>query len=193
MSSCPPVVLLTHTQEEIKDVKTCESEQWHPECHCYSTLASVWVYCCTWSLVCSLGNHTDNQHYPCTYWPGVFEGNDNVSIRPIPSSDIMSSAAGCLRVSAQDPCAAWPEGTWPSGEDPGLVLLEAGLEESVTLVPGRAVLPPNGLEVTAVSSLQEPVWVLEVTDLKFEHPNRTHSLSPEREEVNYMNVFSIIK
>lgn len=107
-----------------------------------------------------------------------------MSIRSIFSSNIMSSVVERLGVSAQDLCASCPEGTWSSGDDPGLVLLKAGLEESVTLVPGRAALPPTGLEVTAVSSLQDSVWVLEVTDLKFEHPCRTHSLSPEREEVS---------
>lgn len=155
------------------------------DCHCYSTLASVWVYCCTWSLVCSLGNHTNNQHCPSTYWPGVFEGNDNVSISPILSSStssIVSSVAKRLGVSTQDPCAARPEGAGSSWDDPGLILLEAGLKESVTLVPGWASLPPTGLEVAAVSSLQKSVWVLEVTDLELKHPNSTYKLSPERRE-----------
>lgn len=155
------------------------------DCHCYSTLASVWMYCCTWSLACSLGNHTDNQHCPCTYWPGVFEGNDNVTISPIFSScsssspSIVSSMAQRLGVSTQDPCASWPKGAGSSWEDPGLVLLETSLEESVTLVPGWAALPPVGLEVTAVSGLQESVRVLEMTDLELEQPYSTHDLSPE--------------
>lgn len=56
------------------------------------------------------------------------------------------------------------------------------MKESVTLVPGRAELPSTGLEVAAVSSLQESMWVLEVKDLKLKDPCRTHSLSPERGE-----------
>ena len=157
------------------------------ERHCYSTQASLWVYCCTSSLACSLGNHTDNQHCPCTYRPSVFEGNDNVSISPIfssssSSSSVVSSVAERLGVSTQDPCAAWPEGAGSGWGDPGLVLLEAGQEESVTLVPGRAALSPAALEVAAVFGLQETVWVLEVADLKFEHPRSQNSLSPDREE-----------
>ena len=146
------------------------------------------MYCCTWSFACCLGNQTDNQHCPCTYWPGVFEGNDNVTISPIlsssssSSSSIVSSVVERLGVSTQDPCASRPESAGSSWDDPGLVLLEACLEESVTLVPGWAALPPAGLEVAAVSALQKSVRVLEVTDLELEHPNSPHSLSAERGE-----------
>lgn len=153
------------------------------DCHCYSTLASVWMYCCIWSLACFLGNHTDNQHCPCTYWPGVFEGNDNVTISAIFSSSpsVVASVAQRLGVSPQDPCASWPKGAGSSWDDPGLVLLETRLEESVTLVPGWAALPSVGLEVTAVSSLQKSMWVQETTDLELEHPYSTYSLSAEGE------------
>lgn len=107
-----------------------------------------------------------------------------MSISPIlssscSSSSIVSSVTERLGVSTQDPSAAWPKGAGSSRDDPGLVLLQAGLEESVTWVPGRAALPAAGLEVAAVSGLQKSVQVLEVTDLKLEHPNSTHSLSPK--------------
>ncbi len=159
------------------------------DCHCYSTLVSVWVDCCTSSLACSLGNHTNNHHCPSTYWPGVFEGNDNVSISAIlssssssASSSIVSSVAERLGVSAQDPRAARPKGAGSSWDYSGLVLLKAGMKESVTLVPGWAALPPAGLEIAAVSSLQKSVRVLEVTDLELEHSNSARSLSPEKRE-----------
>lgn len=202
--SCPPLVIqffsaLQYFHLYTEGQKRCKSTL-NSDCHCYSTRASVWVYCCTWSLACSLGNHTDNQHLPCTYWPGVFEGNDNVSISPIlsssrSSSSIVSSVTERLGVSTQDPSAARPERAGSSWDDPGLVLLQAGLEESVTWVPGRAALPPAGLEIAAVSGLQKSVRVLEVTDLKLEHPNSTNSLSPERGEgregESYINILSV--
>lgn len=56
------------------------------------------------------------------------------------------------------------------------------MEESVTLVPGRAALPSASLEVTAVSCLQKSMWVLEMADLELKHPDSTHSLGPERGE-----------
>lgn len=61
------------------------------------------------------------------------------------------------------------------------------MEESVTLVPGRAALHSAGLEVAAVSVLQDSMWVLEVTDLKLEHPDCSHSLRlyRERHEKNH--------
>lgn len=102
-------------------------------------------------------------------------------ISPILSSSSPSSiVAERLGVSAQDPCAARPEGAGPSRGNPGLVLLETGLEESVTRVPGRAALPPAGLEVAAVSVQQKSLWVLEVADLELKHPYSTRSLSTER-------------
>lgn len=107
-----------------------------------------------------------------------------MSISPILScscsSSIVSSVPERLGVPPQDLSAARPEGAGPRWDDPGLVLLQAGLEESVTLVPGRAALSPAGLEVAAVSGLQKSERVLEVMDLKLEHPDCTHSLSPER-------------
>lgn len=108
-----------------------------------------------------------------------------MSISPILSScssSIVSSVAERLGISPQDPRAARPEGAGSRGGDPGLVLLEAGMENSVTLVPGRAALAPAGLEVAAVSRLQQSEGVLVVIDLKLEHPDCTHSLSPERGE-----------
>lgn len=56
------------------------------------------------------------------------------------------------------------------------------MEKGVTLVPGRAALSPGGQQIAAVSSLQESVWVVEVTDLKLEHPSSTRGLSTEREQ-----------
>jgi len=107
-----------------------------------------------------------------------------VSISPVVSSSspIVSSVVERLGVSAQDPRAAQPEGAGSSGDDPGLVLLEAGLEESVTLVPGRAAMAAAGPEVAAISAVQKSEGVLEVMDLKLEHTDCTHSLSPERGE-----------
>lgn len=144
---------------------------------------SLSVLLSTWSIACSLGNHTANQHCPCTYRPGVLEGNDNVSVAPILStSPLVSSVAKRLGVSTQDPCAACTKGAGSSWGNPGLVLLEASLEESVTLVHGRAALSSTGLEIAAFLRLQVSVWVLKVADLKLEHPDCTHTLSPERAE-----------
>lgn len=50
------------------------------------------------------------------------------------------------------------------------------MKEGVALVSGRTVLPPTGLEVTAVSGLQQSVRVLEVPDLELEHADSTNSL-----------------
>lgn len=97
-----------------------------------------------------------------------------------PSSSVVPSVTERLGVSTQDPRAAQPEGAGPRWDDPGLVLLEAGLEESVTLIPSRAALPAAGLEVAAVSILQKSEGVLEIMDLKLEHADCTHSLSPGR-------------
>lgn len=123
--------------------------------------------------------------HPCTYWPSVFEGNDNVSIRsilaPFSSSRDVSSVAEQLGVPAQDPRAARAEGAGSGGVDPGLVFFEAGLEVGVTLVPGGATLgATTGLQVAAVTRQQNSVRVLEVTDLELEHPDRAHSLARER-------------
>lgn len=108
-----------------------------------------------------------------------------MSISPILSSSsassIMSSVAERLGVSSQDPRVARSKGAGSGCHDAGLVLLEAGVEESVTLVPGRAVLAAAGLQVAAVAGLQETVWVLEVTDLKLEHPDSAHNLRLYRE------------
>lgn len=150
----------------------------------FSSSLSLSVLFPTWSLACSLGNHTANHHCPCTYRPGVLERNDNVSITPVLSSSppVVSSVVEQLGVSTQDTRTAGTKGAGSSWGDPGLVLLEAGLEESVTLVPGRAVLCSAGLEITAFSCLQTSMWVLKVSDLKLKHPNRTDSLNPERAE-----------
>lgn len=93
----------------------------------------------------------------------------------------MSPVAERLGVPTQDPCAPRPEGAGSGRVDPGLVLFEASLEESVTLIPGRATLAPASLEVAAVSGLQNSVRVLEMTDLELEHPDSAHNLTPERE------------
>lgn len=79
-------------------------------------------------------------------------------------------------VPTQDPRAPRPKGAGSLWIDPGLVLLETGVEEGVTLVSGRTALPPTGLEVAAVSGLQESMWVLEVPDLELEHADSTCSL-----------------
>lgn len=79
-------------------------------------------------------------------------------------------------VPTQDPRAPRPEGAGSLRNDPDLVLLETGVEEGVTLVSGRTALPPTGLEVAAVSGLQESVRVLEVSDLELEHADSTYSL-----------------
>lgn len=84
-----------------------------------------------------------------------------------------------LGVAPQDGGAARPEGAGSGGDDPGLVLLEAGPEEGVTLVRERAALPPGGLEVTALATMQHTMGVLEVTDLQLKHPHCTHSLERE--------------
>lgn len=98
------------------------------------------------------------------------------------SPSVVSSVAERLGVSSQDSRVARPKGARSGGDDAGLVLLEAGLEESVTLVPSRAALTAAGLEVAAVPGLQESVRVLEVTDLKLEHPDCTHNLRLYREQ-----------
>lgn len=56
------------------------------------------------------------------------------------------------------------------------------MKEGVTLVSGRTVLPPAGLEVAAVSGLQQPVRVLEVPDLELEHADSTNSLRTRGQE-----------
>lgn len=142
--------------------------------HCYSEIC---IDCCTGGFACSLGNYRDNQH--STYWPGVFEGNDNVSISLFLSSSspsIVSSVAERQGVPTQDSRAARSEGADSCWNDPGLVLLQTGVKEGVTLVSGRAALPPTGLEVAAVSGLQQSVRVLEVPDLELEHADSTYSL-----------------
>lgn len=104
-------------------------------------------------------------------------------------SSILSSSTSCnvssvaerLGVPAQDPCAARAEGAGSGGVDPGLVLFEASLEESVTLVPGRAALAAAGLQVAAVARQQKSVRVLEVADLELEHPHGAHGLARETE------------
>lgn len=50
------------------------------------------------------------------------------------------------------------------------------MKVGVTLVSGRTVLPAIGLEVAAVSGLQQSVRVLEVSDLELEHADSTNSL-----------------
>ena len=96
-----------------------------------------------------------------------------------PSSVVTSMTEG-LGVAPQDGGAARPEGAGSGGDDAGLVLLEASLEEGVTLVPERAALPLGGLEVTALPTLQHTMGVLEVTDLELKHPHCTHNLERDR-------------
>lgn len=111
--------------------------------------------------------------------------NGDVSVSPVlSSSGFVSSVPERQGVSAQDARGAGSEGAGPRGGHPGLVLLEAGVEEGVTLIPGRAALAAAaaaaGLQVAAVSGLQEAVRVVEVTDLELEHPGGAHSLDRER-------------
>lgn len=110
--------------------------------------------------------------------------NGDVSVSPVlSSSGFVSSVPERQGVSAQDARGAGSEGAGPRRGHPGLVLLEAGVEEGVALIPGRAALAAAaaaGLQVAAVSGLQEAVRVVEVTDLELEHPGGAHSLDRER-------------
>lgn len=95
------------------------------------------------------------------------------------SSSIVSMVLERQGVPSQDPRAPRPKGAGSLRNDAGLVLLQTGVEEGVALVSGRAALPPTGLEVAAVSGLQEAVRVLEVPDLELEHTDSTYSLEEE--------------
>ena len=100
----------------------------------------------------------------------------------IPSSSVVSSVADQLRVAAQDPCAARPEGAGSSGGHASLILLQTGVEEGVALVPERAALPPAGWEVAALPVQQQALGVLKVTDLQLKHAHRPHSLGGNKGE-----------
>lgn len=93
----------------------------------------------------------------------------------------MHMVAKRVGVAPEDCRATRPKGACPSGGHAGLVLLQTGPEEGVTLVADGAVLPSVGREVAALSVLQMAQRVLELLDLHLEHAYRTHQLEETRE------------
>lgn len=115
----------------------------------------------------------------CTHWPGEGKRNDNAPVASL--SSVVRMVAKRVGVAPKHCCASRPKGACPSGGHAGLVLLQTGPEEGVTLVADGAVLPPVGGEVTALPVLQMAQRVLELLDLYLEHAHRTHQLEDTRE------------
>lgn len=114
-----------------------------------------------------------------THRPGERKRNDDAAAASL--SSIVRMVPKRVGVAPKDCRAPRPVGAGASGGHTGLVLLQAGPEEGVTLVAGGAVLPPVGREVTALPVLQMAHRVLELLDLYLKHAHRTHQLEERRD------------